>query len=37
MENKKEGKVSILTLIVLIIIVALVSVGGTYMYTNFKK
>ena len=37
MENKKEGKVSILTLIVLIIIVVLVSVGGTYMYTNFKK
>ena len=37
MENKKEGKVSILTLIVLIMIVALVSVGGTYMYTNFKK
>ncbi len=37
MENKKEGKVSILTLIVLIIIVALVSVGGTYMYTNSKK
>jgi len=37
MENKKEGKVSILTLIVLIIIVALVSVGGTYMYMNSKK
>ena len=37
MENKKEGKVSVLTLIVLIIIVALVSVGGTYMYMNSKK
>lgn len=37
MENKEKGKVSIFTLVLIVIIVALISVGATYMYMDSKK